>query len=67
MGGDNHVFRKNGRGIFFAEGLDTFLIKRSDLPVGLNRRISAARSRALAFPRGSRFAAMPQDRTLQGN
>src|SRR6185437_8612647 len=23
MGGDNHVFRKNGRGIFFARGLDT--------------------------------------------
>ena len=35
MGGYNHNFLKNGREIFFAERLDAFLIKRSDLPVGL--------------------------------
>jgi hypothetical protein len=29
---DNHEFPKNGRGIFLREGLDTILIKRSDLP-----------------------------------
>jgi hypothetical protein len=34
MGGDNHIFLKNGRGIFLAKGLDTFLIRRSDLAVG---------------------------------
>jgi len=32
MGGGNHEFLKNGREIFFAEGLDMLLIKRSDLP-----------------------------------
>src|SRR5205807_920947 len=34
MGGYNHDFRKNGRRIFFAKGLDVILISRSDLPVG---------------------------------
>jgi len=34
MGGDNHIFRKNGRRIFFARRLDTLLIRRSDAPVG---------------------------------
>jgi hypothetical protein len=31
---DNHIFLKNGSEIFFAEGLDRLLIKRSDLPDG---------------------------------
>ena len=29
---DDHMFPKNGSGIFFADGLDAFLILRSDLP-----------------------------------
>jgi hypothetical protein len=30
---DNHIFTKNGRRIFFADGLDAIPIKRTDLPV----------------------------------
>jgi adenylate kinase family enzyme len=35
MRGDDHYFLKNGSKIFFGKGLDVFLIRRSDLPVGL--------------------------------
>ena len=42
MRGDKHVFRKNGSKIFLSKGLDTFLIKRSNLPVGLSFPDSSA-------------------------
>jgi len=39
--GDNHIFLKNGRQIFFVAGLDTILIRRSDFPVGNDAPVQA--------------------------
>jgi hypothetical protein len=50
---DNHILRKNGRQLFFLEGLDVLLIKRSDLPVDGRDRFCACPQIANIFPTAS--------------